>query len=179
MKRNHSEFSFVLHACRLGDRIRKATNPFTGELIVAPIDEGLTPAERKAILRVFRKYNVEGPEPEFEGYAFYLLGNGSVRFRGFADIEDTELHPVTSLAVEIVVKQLADDVLTFVLDVARQGNLAFMSSTADHVGLVNESDDPRIQKRWPDARTIATIEDLRSWLEVDIGGRRVHVPERK
>lgn len=177
MKLGHWEYSFILHTCRLGDRVGKATNPFTGDPVEFPIDDGLSVAERKDVRAVFACFGVEGPEAGFEGYALYLPASGSVRFRG-GDLEQDE-PPLTSFSVELVAQNVADEVLRLVLDVARQGNLAFMSSTGERVCLAKESRDLRIKQRWPDAGLILTTNALRSWLENQIGGRKVHVPRRQ
>lgn len=166
------EFTFCMHTCRLGNRMRKGTNPFTGAAVEFPIDDGLSMGERSALRAVFDTYGVEGPEPEFEGYALYLPGNGSVRLRGFPDLADAAA-PAIGLSVEIVVEALSNDVLAFVLEVAREGNLALMSSTGKSVRLVTESKDPRVRMRWLDAALIATVADLRVWLEADVGSREV------
>jgi hypothetical protein len=175
MKLRHWEYSFILATCNLVDRVRMAANPFTGGPIEFPIDDGLTVAERDGIRRVFARYGVQGPEADGEGYALYLPENGSVRFRGGPDLEDSGPRSHTGFAVEIVVKDLIDNLLTFVLDVARQGNLAFMSSTGRHVRLVQESNDPKIKKRWPKAAMMPTTDALRTWLQNQIGGREVHL----
>ena len=170
------EYTFCLHTCRLGDRIREATNPFTGERIRIHIDDGLTSAELAAVRKHFDAYGVQGPEPEGEGYALYLPSNGSVRFRGGPDLDDTVSCALTGYAVEIVVSELSDDVLGFVHDVARHGNMAFMSSIGDEVCLVNEPISPKLKQRWPNAHMILTIRELRAWLENRIEGRMVYVP---
>ena len=177
MELTHWEYCFYQHTCHLGDRVRKATNPFTGEPVEFPIDDGLTAGECDDVRRVFEKFEVQGPEPHGEGYALYLPENESVRFRGGPDIDDPDGVPLVGFSVEIVVKNLSDDVLALVLDVARQGNLAFVSSTGESSALVNASNDPRIQKRWPNAGVIGTNNALRSWLESNIDRRRLHVPE--
>jgi len=86
MKLGHWEYSFVLHTCRLGDRVRKATNPFTGDPVEFPIDDGLSVAERNGMRAVFASYGVHEPEADSEGYALYLPASASVRFRG-GDLE--------------------------------------------------------------------------------------------
>ena len=164
-------YGFFLHTCHLSDRVRKGINPSTGEPVEFPIDDGLTDVERNAVRRVFAKFGVEGPEPEFEGYALYIPGNGSVRFRG-GEFEDDEM-PIKGLDVEISVKKLSDDILRLVFEVARQGNLAFMSSIGDQVGLPSKSSGARSKKRWPEATIIESTDSLRSWLENQIGSRKV------
>jgi hypothetical protein len=167
-----TEYSFNLYTCNLSDRTRPAVHPITRARLEIPVDDGLTPTERQALRVLFDEYGIAGQEPHGEGYAWYLPENGSVRLRGGPDLEATGQR-LGGFAVEITVKRLTDEVLAFVLRAAREGNLALMSFIGDRVRLVNESSDPRIKKRWPDAKVIATVEALRSWLENEIGGRRV------
>lgn len=173
MKLRHWEYSFVLHTCRLGDRVRKGTNPFTGEPVEFPIDDGLSIADRNGIRKVFDRYGVEGPEADLKGYALYLHASGTVRFRA-GDLGRKE-PALSSIPVEIVAQKLTEDVLGLVLEVARQGNQAFMSARGDRVLLTKEPSDPKIKRRWPDARVVETTAALRLWIENEIKGRKVLV----
>ena len=101
------EFTFCMHTCRPGDRVRKGKNPFTGAIVEFPIDDGLSISEREALCALFDKYAVEGPEPDFEGYALYLPENGSVRLQGFPDLQVAPGKPAIGLSVEIVVTKLS------------------------------------------------------------------------
>lgn len=167
----HWAYGFLLHTCNLGDAVRTAgTNPFTGEAVVVPIDDGLSDDEIDALRDVFDENAIDGPEPEGEGYAVYGADGDSLRFRCFTFDGD---HSICDIAAEVVVKQLSDDILTIILDVARAGNLALTSSVGDCVRIPGRRPDPKLLKRWPDAQPLSSISELRQWLQDSIGGRQV------
>lgn len=170
MKLSRWEYSFHLHTRNLGDTVRKTTNPFTGETIEVPIDDGLSQAERDALAKVLSTHGFKGPEPEGEGYALYLPNDQSVRIRG-GELDGT--RRITGFAVEIVVVELNEDILKIVLDMARSGNLALTSFTGDKVRLVSRPDDDKALKRWPDAKPVESTAELRAWLVDVTEGRRV------
>ncbi|MEZ6047849.1 MAG: hypothetical protein R3C11_20195 [Planctomycetaceae bacterium] len=112
----HWEYSFGLHTCNLGDTVREGVNPFTGERVGFPIDNGLTEVEMDTVQEVFERYSIIGPEPDGEGYAVYGKAGESIRFRG------GELHgkyPLVGLSVEITtVLEVTEEVAGIVLEVA-------------------------------------------------------------
>lgn len=61
----------MLHTCNLGDTARTGTNPFTGEPVEFPMDDGLTHEEMDAPQDVFEENGIDGPEPDGEGYAVF------------------------------------------------------------------------------------------------------------
>jgi hypothetical protein len=123
----YREFSFYTHTCNFGNAVRTGTNPFTGEIMEFPVDDGMTEDEIDAVQDIFDDNGIEGPEPEYEGYAVYNDDGSSIRFRchdlGAGD-------PITGIPIEIVVSNLTDEVLAIIIDVARAGNLALTSVTA-------------------------------------------------
>ncbi len=172
LKLTHWEYSFLLHTSNLGDNVRTATNPFTGETIESAIDNGLTQAEIDAVQDVFDQNGIDGPEPEGEGYAVYGSNGDHVRFR-CRDLNDG--LPITEIVVEIVVSQLSDEILQLLLQLARAGNLLLMSSAGDCVQIVDNKPNRRLQTRWPDIQTMSSNVNLKAWLQEVIGGRKVHV----
>ena len=170
-KLTHWEYSFLLHTCNLGESQVTRTNPFTGEPVIVHIDDGLSVEERRAIQAVFAEHGIEGPEPDFEGYAM-CSDDDSLRFR--CDDLDGDA-PISNFEVEVVVKQLSDELLAIVLDVARAGNLALMSSVGDCVRIAHDAPAATLIKRWPDAEPLSSIADLREWLQQKIEGRRVRI----
>lgn len=169
----HLEYSFLLHTCNLGDTARTGTNPFTGKVVEFLIDDGLTNEEIDALQEVFDENGIDGPEPQGEGYAAYGPAGNSLRFR-CNDLDDGE--SISSIAVEVVVKELSAEILVIVLDVARAGNFALTSSVGDCVRIPDRSPDVKLLERWPDATSLSSISELRQWLKDSIGGRHVHVP---
>ncbi len=169
----HWEYSFLMHTCNLGDQSGKATNPFTGETIEFPMDYGLTREEIDAIQDIFDENGVDGPDPDGEGYVMRRIQSESLRFLCY-DLDAAE--PIAEIAVEVIVKDLPDQVLTLILDVARAGNLALTSSVGDSVRIPGKKLSAEVKKRWPDAQSLSSISELRQWLQDSIGGRQVHVP---
>jgi hypothetical protein len=170
MELHKLEYTFYFHTRNLGDTVRKGTNPFTGEPVEFPIDEGLSQSERDALTKVLAAHGFNGPEPDGEGYALYLPNDQSVRIRS-GEFDRTERIP--GFAVEIIVLELTDDILKIMLDVAQSGNLALTSVTGEDVRLVSRPDDDKALKRWPDARPLESTAELRTWLVDVIEGRQV------
>ena len=173
LRLTHWEYSFHLHTCNLGESARTGTNPFTGQTVEVPIDEGLSDAEIDAIQAVFDENGIEGPEPAGEGYAVYGANSDSLRFR-CNDLDEGE--PISGIDVEVVVTSLSDKVLATILEVARAGNLAMTSSLGDCVRIIDRVPDRSLLERWPDAQTLSSATQLRQWLQGIIGGDQVHVP---
>jgi hypothetical protein len=168
----HWGYSFLLHTCNLGSQTRTSTNPFTGETVESTMDAGLTDDEINALQDVFDENGIDGPEPEGEGYAAYRAEGESLRFR-CNDLDEGE--PIDGIAAEVVVKQLSDELLTIILDVARAGNLVLTSSVGDCVRVPIRDPDHKLLQRWPDAVAVSSIAELRQWLQESIGGRKLHV----
>jgi hypothetical protein len=169
----HWEHSFLLHTCNLGESVRTGTNPFTGEAVEFPVDDGLTDDEIDALQDAFDENGIDGPEPDGEGYAVYGDEGDCLRFR-CPDLDDGV--PITGVAAEITVRELSNAVLAVVLDVARAGNLALTSTVGDCVRIVDRPPDRKMLERWPDAQTLSSVADLRQWLQESVGGQRVHIP---
>jgi len=174
MELTHWSWSFYLQTCNFGDSVRTVPHPFANKTIIVPIDNGLTKEELKAVQAVFAENGIEGPEPDGEGYALY--GDDGAKLRFLSRDLDGEL-PITGMVVEITVKELTDEFLRIVLDVARCGNLALTSSVGDQVRLVERIPTDSQLARWPDAKPVSSVADLRASLEHDIGGTQVHVPQ--
>ena len=182
MRLTHWEYVFNLHTRNLGDEIREDENPFTGEPTQFHVDLGLTPDEIAAIKVAFDRHEVafdrrefEGLAPFSEGYVAYGAGGDSLRFR-CADLDEIHSFPITGMSVDIVVRQLLDEYLEIVLDVASSGNLLLMDGYSDPVLTIDEEPSAKILARWPYSRSIRTIDELRSWIENEVGGRRVYTP---
>ncbi|MCA9077672.1 MAG: hypothetical protein KDA93_21780 [Planctomycetaceae bacterium] len=153
--------------------MQKRVNPFTGESLEIPIDDGLTETELESLITVFVNNRVEGPEPDCEGYARYDDDGGDIRFRG-GELDGS--NPIIGFMVEIVVRTLEDDHLNLILDVCRAGNFALESPVAgDGVDflLVDRGPSERERKRWPECRVITKTDELRLWLDEQIGFREV------
>ncbi|MEX2171110.1 MAG: hypothetical protein WD851_17455 [Pirellulales bacterium] len=164
----HWLYSFGLNTCNFGDRFRLGINPFTGEEVRFPIDDGLSGHQIRSVKSVFALHGIRGPEPECEGYAFYGVDGESVRFRG----SDFEKDSVVSMAVEITVKKLVDEIVSIVFDVAKAGGFALSSDAGDSVRILDRELDATILARWPDAQLIRSVRELRIWIEQVIGAQQ-------
>ncbi len=169
----HWEFSFQFHTSNLTEATRTQINPFTGEPIAIPIDNGLTEDETRRMLQVFEENGINGPEADGEGYAVYGSKGDSIRFR-CSNLDDS--IPVKAIACEVVVRELSDEVLAIIVDVARAGNMVLTSCTGDCARVVGRSLDAKVLTRWPDAEPLSSVDELRAWLQGTIGGRKAHVP---
>ncbi len=164
------EYSFCALTRNLGDRTKPTTNPFTGESIATHIDDGLTAEEMQALKSVFDANGIEGPEPEFEGYARHWDQGDSVRFRGF---ELGTEQPVRDFSAEIVCGQLTGELLSILLSAGQIGNLALASSTGEDVCVIGSEPTEAQLTRWGEVRTIRSEAGLRDWLDNTIGFREV------
>jgi hypothetical protein len=166
MEQTHWHFTFLLHTCNLGGGRKAITNPFTGEVFDVPIDIGLMPSEIEAVQRTFIENGIEGPEyTGNEGYGAYI-GKG-FEFRCF---ELDGPNRIESIGVDLRVSNLSDEVLGVILAVARAGNLALTSSSGTLARIVDRTPEENLLSRWPDAKTISSIEDVRNWLVSGIRG---------
>lgn len=163
----HREFTFHLASCRLGDRRREVTEPFTGEKVSIPIDDGLTADENSALHKILAREGFVESDVPGEGYLLSLSATESLRLR-------SDFAPGgCGIAAEIVVRKLTDQVVELLLEFICTGRLALMSSTGGDVRLPNVSLDPKVRRRWPDAPVIHFAADIRTWLEKVIVGRPV------
>jgi len=124
----------------------------------------------QAIQDLFDELGVEGPEPEFEGYAFYAENGDSIRFR-HPDLESGDVP--SGIPIEVVVAELTEAHLKIIADVARVGNLALTSVTGEDVRLFGVKPTSKQLEMWPDAATIEGTADLRHWLNTIIEPREV------
>lgn len=169
MKPTHLEYSFGMATCNLSEASRSVVNPFTGKPIEIAQHAGLTDQECAALLKLVKASGWRYSDIPGEGWEWKLSASEALRLRG--EIESGS----PGWGVELVVKELAEPVLEFLLSLARAGNLAFTSSTGQDVRLAARSTNPLVQKRWPNAPILASAQELREWLDQVIGSRRVAV----
>ena len=162
------EYSFNLHTANLGEKYREGKNPFTGEVIRFPIDLGLTDLEKATLKRIFRENGINGPEDDGEGYAGYFEHNQSIRFR--CNLNNDE--PINGIAVEVIVKELSETILSIIIELSKQSKLVLTSSIGDCVSMFSQPDNRHIE-RWGHIQIIETASDLAVWLNNEIGSRDV------
>jgi hypothetical protein len=169
------DFSFILHTANLGDRTRHVINPFTQATLDVPIDHGFTANEAAEMAGFLASRGFTGPEPHGEGFVLRHAARDSLRLR-FGQFEGPA-PGVVSVGAELVVKRLDDGVLGILLELACVANCAFMSSTGKHVRLPKSRVRETLLSRWPQLRSLESVQDLREWLENDIAARKVSVLE--
>jgi hypothetical protein len=163
------EFTFHLHTCRLGGKVQRIPNPFTGEIFEMPIDDGLSAAEIKAVKKLLAEHKAAyGDDDEFHVIRFsddttVRLGIGNLRTK----------RPIKSIGVELICPKLSDEAVAFVHAVATAAGAAFVTVDSENAALTAPSDDPKVRRRWPEASILAAPKDLARWLEKVVGGRKV------
>ncbi len=167
----HLEYSFVLQSSHLGDKSRKATNPFSGTPVEFPADDELTTDELAAIEEALESAGFD--DPGQDGYVLSGEHGDYVRF-GFPDLG--EEPTVVSVEAELVVRNLTDSVLRLVFQVVRAGNLVLMSPVGNIVRTVGPPLTPLIRERWPDVKQLRSADELRGWFEIELTPRKVSVP---
>jgi hypothetical protein len=165
----HLEFSFLLYTTNLGTRSGEATNPFTKKIVQFPIDEGLSDDETEALVEYLEEQGFEGPEPHGEGY---VLDRGGDTFRHRFDDEGNSASP----QAELVVRKLDNDFAKIAFEIASVANCVLMSPVGKHVCVPAARYRKALLARWPDLRQLSSPKDLRSWLENDLGSRKVVRP---
>lgn len=150
----------AFHTCNLGDAVRKGTNPFTGEPVEFPIDDGLSDSERMAVKQLLSEFHAIGPDPD--GYYQIVFSNDTSINVGAGALDGAT--PCIGIAMEIE-GPASQDVVRFARRLALEGNMAVSSAIdPDIVALVARSDDPRICERWPDAPILTNDDDFIKWV---------------
>ena len=172
LKLTHWEYSFILHTTNLGDSTRATTNPFTGEQMELPVDNGLSMDQIDSVSAVLARYNVHGPDPDTHALTFECGRNEKV---SFYHVEFRHGKRICNFEASALTKELSDRQLTFIRDVACAGKFALMSGVGEHVRLVEQAPDDAMLKRWPGVQTISGIAELRWWFESVLCGRKCAV----
>ncbi len=144
--------------------MRRGVNPATGAAIEAIIDDGLSSVEVAQLQTCFRNNDIHGPEPDFEGYARYWPNGNVLRLR---TLDFAHALGVPSVSVELTATELSDDVLQILCQISEAGNLAFMSSIGEVVRFIDSRMALGIKARYPDAKQIGSLSELRQWLDAE------------
>lgn len=148
-----------LHASHLGDQAREATNPFTGEKLRVPSDEGLSAAEREAVLELLSRNAATDPDPD--GYYYVQLADDCRIGIGAPTLSSQ--RPCVGIGFEC--DRLTDTAIQFLFELSRAGNLSIGSSSdPDHVAFTAQPND-RQAKRWPAAAVLEDPAQLAAWLQ--------------
>ncbi len=149
-----------LYSLNLSDRVREMQNPFTGEIIHAPLDDGFTKQEQLKIER--RMIELGDNQVDDDGFRAINLSSGqTVRFRDFGF---PGIHPLTAIAVEYegVDAELCE--LLFALIDEAFGSVRVGVS---HVAVPNDRSLKVAQQRWSLVSMVKDSSSLRSWLEAN------------
>jgi hypothetical protein len=153
-----------LHTCNLGTKVRKGANPFTGEPLEFPIDDGLTAAEREAVRRLLAEVRAGDPDPE--SYCRVVLPEGSVVNVGIGSLNNPDL-PCIAFALECSSVNL--EVASFIHALASKGNMSIGSAVDPKVvALPLREQRERVVRRWPNALVVTLPGQLEAWLHQNI-----------
>jgi hypothetical protein len=165
------EYTLGLYTLNLGDRVRKATNPFTGEPMEFYIDDGMTKAEVASVKRILEEMGATRADDS--GYRYFSLPNGTrVGVGGFArDLASG----IQSIPVEFVVRgEFSTPEASLVLSIVPAGNLFIGSSADPHlVATASQVSDQRFHQRHKHSSIATDANALASWVKQKIGSRDV------
>jgi hypothetical protein len=154
----------------LGSETETLVSPFTGIPFDVPVDQGLTDRERQTVRDIFAEYGITGPEHTGnEGYGAYR--NHQAEFRCF---ELDGPNQIVAIQVDLVVTHLSDDLLKMILKLAIAANLALTSFHGKFARIVNRYPNRKMVARWPDAKKLSSVAELRTWLDEVIEPSRVY-----
>jgi hypothetical protein len=148
-------FDIHYHTCNLGTRTGERKNPFTGEMQAAPVDDGLTDAERAAVRKLLKAAGAAKPD-EFGCYAVEFKDGGS------ADVFASELAGSEQCdGLMVSLHGLTPAVVVFLYELCRAGNMAATPIMEDEVVVVaTEELRRRVQGRWPAAVVVGSPEEF-------------------
>ena len=140
--------------------MRKAVNPFTGEAVTFPIDNGLTVGERAAVRVVLLSNGASEPDPD---------GFRSVRLSDGTKVNVCTWHLDREGAcpgLEIECYAATPSAAAFVFELASEGNMTIGSTTDPAVvAAVSHAQAERVKARWPSVPVLRSPEDLLAWFE--------------
>jgi hypothetical protein len=152
--------SLALHTCNLGTAVRTGRNPFTGQLVEFPIDDGLTPAEKAAVIKLLTE--VRATPADEEGWRTVFLRDGSKINVSLGVLFESD-HPCVGCKVEF--DPYSSIAVSFIFTLAQIGNMSVGSSIDPNVvALVRPLPTERVAKRWPNATITTNPEQLEAWL---------------
>jgi hypothetical protein len=156
-------FMLDMHTCNLGDQTTETINPFTGDVIVIPIDFGLTSKERMSVRDFLAESGASAPDPD--DYCRVMLPRGNS-----VNVDVGTLYtdvPCRGFAAEYSV--LAPEVASFLYELARRGNMTIGSSSDPKLVALTSREQPEgVKARWPQAGYVESPTELEAWLRENI-----------
>ena len=161
-------YSLHLHTCNLGTAVKKGKNPFTGDVVEFPNDDGLNRSEREAVQLLLQE--VQASEPDPDGYMKVMFSDNGVANIGDGNLDDRS--PCIAFAMEI--NMVTPQLVSFIYNLTRAGNMSIGSSIDPSVvALTSPTQDKKLLKRWPAAQVIESPLQLKKWLEENIKEGRI------
>jgi hypothetical protein len=156
-------FFLHLQSCNLGTQVREVKNPFTGEVLVVPIDLGLTASERDAVRALLAEAGASPPDPDT--YCRVVLRDGNR-----VDVAVGGLYTdATPMAIAVEYNALSPEVASFVHALASRGNMSIISGVDPAVvALPLPTQRTQVASRWPEAPVVEAPSDLEAWLRQNI-----------
>jgi hypothetical protein len=157
-------FDVFFYTCNLGTRKRRVKNAFTGEVMTAFDDPGLTPDERAAVAKLLEDLKAEGPD-EFGFYSLSFPDGGEAGLSASGLTEGDNFD-----GCSVGTRAFTPDVACFLFRLSRAGNLVLIPAAKGIGPLVtSEQQRQRVAARFPDTRVVqseATLEkELRGSFE--------------
>jgi hypothetical protein len=146
-----------LHTCNLGTKTRHVTNPFTGESLTMPIDEGMEPEEIEAASAVMNLAGASDPDPDNYRTVWFTEGNWAC----------VALDPIGA-AIEGGVTL---DIAEFIFRLATAGNMVVTSRIDPQVvAVLPGQQHSDLKDRWPNAAYIHSAAGLLEWIHNELVG---------
>jgi hypothetical protein len=144
-------FDIHYHTCNLGTRTAKRKDPFTGKTQAVPVDDGLSDAERAAVLSLLRSAGAATPD-DFGCYSVELPDGGS------AEVFASEVGGSEQCdGLMVSLRGLTPMLVEFLLELCRAGNMAAMPVMEDEVvAVASESQLRQVRGRWPNAVVVGS-----------------------
>ena len=148
-----------LHTCNLGTKARHVTNPFTGESLTMPIDEGMKPEEIEAASAVMDLAGASNPDPDNYRTVWFTE-------RTWACVA---LDPIGA-AIDVE-GGLTIDIAEFIFRLATAGNMLVTSRIDPQVAAVLPGQQHAdLRDRWPNAAYVQSADGLLEWIRNELVG---------
>jgi hypothetical protein len=148
-------FDILYHTCNLGTRTEERKNPLTGQVQSVPVDNGLSDAERAAVLSLLKSAGAAAAD-KFGCYAVELSDGGS------AEVYSSGLGgPEQCDGFMVSLRGLTPRLTQFLWELCRAGNMVAIPVMEDEVVVVTTEDQlNRVRARWPKAVVVGSPEEF-------------------
>jgi hypothetical protein len=152
-------FDIFFKTCNLGTQRESRKNPFTGETVSVPVDEGLTDAQKSAFRHLLHTLNASGPDR----FGCYVLDFAD---GGYAEVSAQGLDgPDKCDGCMAAVSSLSPQLVQFLFDLGRGGNMILIPAMENPPFVVTSEEQKRcVESRWPEAKVVSSPQALLSLL---------------